>query len=123
MLPSSKEDVVEIGKDLGYDGLPIRNDDYYLLSRGVESKKDPGGYSGRAGLYETIVVDEDIQKTIINHSTANEIMRLAKEKGTITIIYQVVGGTTMKDRPLGRKTGPDGRPDIISFFCRSISRW
>lgn len=102
LLPSSKEEVVEIGKDLGYDGLPIRNDDYYLLSRGVESKKDPGGYSGRAGLYETIVVDEDIQKTIVSRSTASEIMTLAKEKGTITmrqdgILKALSGITTIEE--------------------------
>ena len=102
LLPSSKEDVVEIGKDLGYDGLPIRNDDYYLLSRGVESKKDPGGYSGRAGLYETIVVDEDIQKTIVSRATASEIMTLAKEKGTITmrqdgILKALSGITTIEE--------------------------
>ena len=102
LLPSSKEDVVEIGKDLGYDGLPIRNDDYYLLSRGVESKKDPGGYSGRAGLYETIVVDEDIQKTIVSRATASEIMTLAKEKGTITmrqdgVLKALSGITTIEE--------------------------
>lgn len=102
LLPSSKEEVVEIGKDLGYDGLPIRNDDYYLLSRGVESKKDPGGYSGRAGLYETIVVDEDIQKTIVSRATASEIMTLAKEKGTITmrqdgILKALSGITTIEE--------------------------
>ena len=102
LLPSSKEDIVEIGKDLGYDGLPIRNDDYYLLSRGVESKKDPGGYSGRAGLYETIVVDEDIQKTIVSRATASEIMTLAKEKGTITmrqdgVLKALSGITTIEE--------------------------
>jgi type II secretory ATPase GspE/PulE/Tfp pilus assembly ATPase PilB-like protein len=102
LLPSSKEDVVEIGKDLGYDGLPIRNDDYYLLSRGIESKKDPGGYSGRTGLYETIVVDEDIQKTIVSRATAGEIMTLAKEKGTITmrqdgVLKALSGITTIEE--------------------------
>jgi type IV pilus assembly protein PilB len=102
LLPSRKEDVVEIGKDLGYDGLPIRNDDYYLLSRGIESKKDPGGYSGRAGLYETIVVDEDIQKTIVSRATAGEIMTLAKEKGTITmrqdgVLKALSGLTTIEE--------------------------
>lgn len=85
LLPKDKESVAKISEDLGYPGLPIKNDNYYLLSKGMDSKETPGGYSGRAGLYETIVVDEDIQKTIISHSTANEIMRLAKSKGTITM--------------------------------------
>lgn len=102
LLPSDKESVAKISEDLGYPGLPVRNDDYYMLARGMDSKETPGGYSGRAGLYETIVVDEDIQKTIINHSTANEIMRLAKTKGTITMrqdgILKVLSGiTTMEE--------------------------
>ena len=69
-----------------------------MLARGVNSKETPGGYKGRAGLYETIVVDDDIQKMVISHSTANEIMRLAKEKGTVTMrqdgILKVLSGIT-----------------------------
>ena len=98
LLPKSKELVAEVSEDLGYPGLPVKNDDHYMLARGVSSKETPGGYKGRAGLYETITVDEDIQKMIINHSTANEIMRLAKEKGTVTMrqdgILKVLSGIT-----------------------------
>ena len=98
LLPKDKESVAKISKDLGYPGLPIKNDDHYMLAKGVESKETPGGYKGRAGLYETIPVDDDIQKTIINHSTAGEIMKLAKEKGTVTMrqdgILKVLSGIT-----------------------------
>lgn len=98
LLPGDKESVAKVSEDLGYPGLPIRNNDHYMLARGVNSKETPGGYSGRAGLYETIVVDEDIQKMIISHSTANEIMRLAKSKGTVTMrqdgILKVLSGIT-----------------------------
>ena len=98
LLPQDKESVAEISKDLGYPGLPVKNDDFYMLARGMNSKETPGGYTGRAGLYETIVVDEDIQKMIISHSTANEIMRLAKTKGTVTMrqdgILKVLSGIT-----------------------------
>ena len=102
LLPKDKASVDAISKDLGYPGLPVRNDDYYMLAKGMDSKETPGGYTGRAGLYETIVVDEDIQKTIIDHATANEIMRLAKSKGTITMrqdgILKVLSGiTTMEE--------------------------
>ncbi len=98
LLPQDKDSVAKISEDLGYPGLPVRNDDHYMLAKGVASKETPGGYKGRAGLYETIVVDEDIQKMIINHSTANEIMKLAKEKGTVTMrqdgILKVLSGIT-----------------------------
>ncbi|MBQ3320826.1 type II/IV secretion system protein [Candidatus Saccharibacteria bacterium] len=98
LLPKDKESIASISEDLGYPGLPIRNDDSYMLFHGMNTKETPGGYSGRTGLYETIVVDEDIQKTIINHSTANEIMRLARTKGTITMrqdgILKALSGVT-----------------------------
>ncbi len=102
ILPATKEDVAKVSEDLGYPGLPVKNDDFYMLAQGMDTKETPGGYSGRAGLYETIVVDEDIQKLIISHATANEIMRLAKSKGTITmrqdgVLKALSGITTMEE--------------------------
>ena len=102
LLPKDKALVAEVGEDLGYPGLPIRNDEFYMLARGINTKETPGGYKGRAGLYETIVVDDDIQKMIISHATANEIMKLAKNKGTITMrqdgVLKVLSGiTTMEE--------------------------
>ena len=98
LLPKSKEEVADVSEDLGYPGLPVRNDDSYMLAKGMNSKETPGGYSGRAGLYETIEVDEDIQKMIMSHATANEIMRLAKTKGTVTMrqdgMLKVLSGIT-----------------------------
>ncbi len=102
LLPKDQESVAEVSEDLGYPGLPIKNNDYYMLAKGMNTKETPGGYKGRAGLYETITVDEDIQKLIISHSTANEIMRLAKSKGTVTmrqdgILKAVSGITTIEE--------------------------
>lgn len=101
LLPMTKEDVAAVSEDLGYPNLPVKNDDYYMLARGMDTKETPGGYSGRAGLYETIEVDEDIQKTIVNRATAHDIMRLAREKGTVTMrqdgILKVLSGITTID--------------------------
>lgn len=102
LLPKDKSLVNEVGEDLGYPGLPVKNDDFYMLAKGINTKETPGGYKGRAGLYETIVVDDDIQKMIISHATANEIMQLAKSKGTITMrqdgMLKVLSGiTTMEE--------------------------
>ncbi len=98
LLPNDKEQIVSVSEDLGYPGLPLKNDQSYILTKGIDSKETPGGYSGRSGLYETIDVDEDIQKMIISHATANEIMRLAKSKGTVTMrqdgILKVLSGIT-----------------------------
>ena len=101
LLPKKDADVAAVSEDLGYPGLPVKNDNFYMLSKGMVTKETPGGYKGRAGLYETIVVDEDIQKLIISHATAAEIMRLAKSKGTVTMrqdgILKVLSGITTID--------------------------
>ncbi len=85
ILPKSQEEVAAVSQSLGYSGLPIRSDTGYTLVKGVNDKDSPGGYKGRAGLYETITVDEDIQKLIVAHATSAEIMKVAKMKGTITM--------------------------------------
>ncbi len=102
LLPTTKEDVAKISEDLGYPGLPVKNDEHYMLARGIDSKETPHGYSGRTGLYETIVVDEDIQKLIISEATAGEIMRTAKAKGTVTmrqdgVLKALSGITTIEE--------------------------
>ena len=98
LLPQTEEEVASVSEDLGYPGLPVKNDKNYMLAKGMESKETPGGYKGRAGLYETIDVDEDIQKMITKHATAAEIMRLARSKGTVTMrqdgILKVLSGIT-----------------------------
>ena len=85
LLPKTQQDVARVGEDLGYQGLPLGGQSSYTLVKGVEDRDSPGGYSGRAGLYEAIDVDEDIQKLIVAHATSADIMRVAKLKGTITM--------------------------------------
>jgi type IV pilus assembly protein PilB len=85
MLPQSQQQVAMISEDLGYPGLPVYNPSNYTLVRGIDDHDSSGGYKGRAGLYETIEVDDDIQKLIIARSTSNEIMKIAKMKGTVTM--------------------------------------
>jgi len=102
LLPKTKEEVADVSEDLGYPGLPVKSEEHYMLARGVNSKETPGGYSGRTGLYESIVVDEDIQKLIVSEATAGEIMRVAKSKGTVTmrqdgILKTLAGITTIEE--------------------------
>ena len=85
LLPQGQDQVALISEDLGYPGLPIYNANGYTLVRGIEDRETPGGYKGRAGLYETIEVDDDIQKLVIARATSGDIMRVAKEKGTLTM--------------------------------------
>ena len=84
ILPRSQDQVALVSDDLGYPGLPVAANQYTLV-KGIDDRDTPGGYKGRAGLYETISVDEDIQKLIIAHATSAEIMKIAKMKGTVTM--------------------------------------
>ena len=102
LLPKNSDEVARVGEDLGYAGLPLADQSSYTLVKGVDDPDSPGGYSGRAGLYEVITVDEDIQKLIISHATSAEVMRVAREKGTITMrqdgmLKALSGVTTMEE--------------------------
>ncbi len=102
LLPKGQQEVAAISEDLGYAGLPVANTKGYALARGVETREAPSGYVGRAGLYETIDVDEDIQKLIVARATAGDIMKMAKEKGTVTMrqdgmLKALSGMTTLKE--------------------------
>lgn len=87
ILPKTPSDVERVSRDLGYKGLPLAGQKAYTLVRGIDSPRAPApqGYSGRAGLYEVMDVDEDIQQLIISHATSAEIQRLAQQKGMVTM--------------------------------------
>lgn len=86
LLPKSADQVEQVSKILGYASVPVLNDKGYTLAKGIEDRDTPGGYKGRAGLYETITVDEEIQKLIVKpNTTSAEIMAMAKSKGTVTM--------------------------------------
>lgn len=102
ILPKTAEDVAAVSDDLGYAGLPLADQSSYTLVKGIDDQASPGGYAGRAGLYEAIEVDEDIQKLIVAHATSAEVMRVAREKGTITMrqdgtLKALSGITTMDE--------------------------
>jgi len=85
LLPKTKEDVARVSADLGYKDLPLAGQSAYTLVRGMDTPQQPHGYSGRAGIYEVMDVNSDIQKMIISHSTSSEIQRLAVSQGMITM--------------------------------------
>lgn len=102
LLPKDQASVAAVSEDLGYPGLPVLNQNGYTLVKGMEDRDTPGGYKGRAGLYETITVDDDIQKLIMAHATSADIMKVAKMKGTVTMrqdgmLKALSGITTMKE--------------------------
>jgi len=84
-LPEKQSDVEAVGKDLGFNNLPLRGSNAYTLTRGIDSPETPGGYKGRMGIYEVFSVTEKIQDLILKRSTSLEIEKLARAEGMISM--------------------------------------
>jgi len=85
LLPKTAADVAKVSQDLGYKDLPLAGQSAYTLVKGVDSAQSPHGYSGRAGLYEVMDVNSDIQNLIVARATSSEIQRMAISQGMITM--------------------------------------
>lgn len=102
LLPKTKEEVAQVSKDLGYEALPLADQKAYTLVRGIDTPQTPGGYSGRAGIYEVMDVNEQIQALIVNRATSADIQRLAVSQGMITMrqdgyLKALAGITTLEE--------------------------
>jgi len=85
LLPKTPEEVAQVSEDLGYKDLPLAGQSAYTLAKGKDTPQSPGGYSGRAGLYEVMDITEEIQQHIINRATSIEIQKTAMAQGMITM--------------------------------------
>lgn len=85
LLPKTKEEVARVSQDLGYKDLPLAGQSAYTLVRGIDTPQTPKGYSGRAGIYEVMDVNSEIQNLIVNRATSSEIQKLAVSQGMITM--------------------------------------
>lgn len=85
LLPKTKEEITSVSEDLGYPSLPLANQSQYSLRKGIDSKKNPGGYSGRAGIYEVMDIDESIQNLIIQKATSTQIHKAGIAQGMVTL--------------------------------------
>ena len=102
LLPKTAAEVPEVSEKRGYGTLPLADAKSFTLVKGVATEETPGGYKGRAGLYETIAVDEDIQKLIVARATSGDIMKIAKMKGAVTMrqdgmLKALTGVTTLEE--------------------------
>ena len=85
VLPKEKGDVKKIANGLGYESLPLADQKAYTLFKGKDTKRTPGGYKGRLGLYEVMDVNEEIEELILKRATSSEIQHRAQEHGTVTM--------------------------------------
>ncbi|MDO4870621.1 MAG: GspE/PulE family protein [Candidatus Saccharibacteria bacterium] len=85
ILPKTREEVAKISEDLGYGHLPLANQESYTLTKAESTKQSPGGYKGRAGLYEVMDITEEVQNLIVKRATSTEINKLAISQGMVTM--------------------------------------
>ena len=102
LLPKTPEEVEKVSADLGYKNLPLANQKSYTLVKGRDTPQTPGGYQGRAGLYEVMEVTEEIQQLIIKHATSHEVHKVAMAQGMITMrqdgyLKALTGITTLEE--------------------------
>lgn len=102
LLPATPEEVKTRSEDLGYESLPLKDQNAYTLYKGVDSPEAPGGYKGRMGLYEVFEVTEQIQDLILKRSTSTEIQKMAQAQGMVSMredgyLKALAGLTTLKE--------------------------
>ncbi len=102
LLPKTKQDVEKVSKDLGYESLPLADQNAYTLYKGTDQSDTPGGYKGRLGLYEVFDVNETIQDLILKRSTSAEIQKAAQSEGMISMredgyLKALAGQTTLQE--------------------------
>lgn len=102
ILPAKDEDKARASEDLGYESLPLADQNAYTLTKGIDAPDSPGGYKGRMGLYEVFSVSEKIQELILKHATSGEIQKAAAEEGMLTMrqdgyLKALNGMTTLKE--------------------------
>ncbi len=101
LLPKTEADVASVSEDLGYERLPLAGQESYQLVRGIDSPETPRGYQGRAGIYEVMDVDDEVEKMIVSHATAGDVQKLALQKGMVSMrqdgTLKVLTGITTLD--------------------------
>ncbi|HYH75786.1 MAG TPA: GspE/PulE family protein [Candidatus Saccharimonadales bacterium] len=102
LLPKTKEEMQKVAEDLGYETLPLGNQNAYTLTKGKDSPETPGGYKGRMGVYEVFNITPEIQQLILKRATSAEIQKMAIQQGMVTMredgyMKALAGRTTLTE--------------------------
>ena len=94
-----KEEVSYAQEYLTKIGFPeLDGETIYKARKGGCPACGGNGFHGRVGVYEVLIVDDDIEKLVVTRATANSVGNLAREKGMKTLrddgFSKVLNGTT-----------------------------
>lgn len=85
LLPKTPKDITTVSADLGYQNLPLTNQNAYTLARGKVTPENPAGLKGRLGIYEVFEVTSEVQTMILKRLPSSEIQKVAVGQGMITM--------------------------------------
>lgn len=102
VLPKTRDEVDQVGADVGYENLPLLTENAYTLVKGKQTPDNPTGYEGRMGLYEVFEVTEQVQDLIIKHAPSSAIQKQAQVQGMLTMrqdgyLKALTGTTTLAE--------------------------
>lgn len=81
------EPYVPTEKELKFWGFRPDVDARFMRGRGCMSCRDTG-YRGRTGIFEVLLIDETVQRMIVEGRTSHEITRAAQERGMLKTLKQ-----------------------------------
>lgn len=85
LLPKKEEAVEKVSEKLGYENLPLADQNAYTLYEGKDTDECPGGYKGRIGIFEVYSMSDALEELLTQHATTSEIQQQAVKQGMISM--------------------------------------
>jgi type IV pilus assembly protein PilB len=85
VLPKTKEDIPKVKEVIGYETLPLADQNAYTLYKGKGCKDCKEGYKGRIGIYEVFTMSDEMERLLAEKATTTQIQTLAQKEGMTTM--------------------------------------
>lgn len=84
-LAVNEADKKAVAEKLGYQNLPVKNENAYTLYEGKKSKSSPQGFKGRIGVHEVFTISDKIEDLILARATSSDIQAQTQKEGMLTM--------------------------------------
>jgi type IV pilus assembly protein PilB len=85
VLPKSEADLPKVKEKLGYEILPLADQNAYTLFKGQGCKDCKEGYKGRIGIYEVFSMSDAMERMLAEKATTAQIQTQAEKDGMTTM--------------------------------------
>lgn len=102
VLPKNEADRAKIENWVGYEGLPLYNENAYTLYKGEGCDECTDGYKGRVGIFEVFEMNPAMEHLLVSHATTAQIQEQAMKDGMLTmkqdgLLKALTGATTIEE--------------------------